>query len=390
LALGLVVAFFLTTGAAQESRQPYFRLRDHAGGYEGPGREIADPEDVDEVRIGFFGPDDLSSFPGGSFWAGARLAFEEANAQGGYRGKPFRLISYWSNDPWTAGAGALARAVYREGLWAILGGIDGPTTHLAEQLAAKSRIPVVSPGNTDKTSHLANVPWLFSVLPSDPTMAHAMVRLIIEHWGDRRPTLASATDHDSQMLAVEIRKALQERKAGLRYHLQFKRKTADFPQIAEAIVDSGAATVIVIGSADDSAHLVQQLRRAGYAGRIVLGPSAGQVSFRSLADEAREGIVFPLLWEPDESDADFIRLFNSRFGFEPDYAAAHAYDAARLIVHAIRQAGLNRARIGDALRELSPWNGVTGEVRWDRTGANQRTCALGQWTGGRIRRIDLP
>ena len=57
------------------------------------------------------------------------------------------------------------------------------------------------------------------------------------------------------------------------------------------------------------------------------------------------------------------------------------YDAVQLLVAAVRQAGLNRARIGDALRDLSPWDGVAGTVRWDTLGGNTRPAHLGTVAG---------
>jgi ABC-type branched-subunit amino acid transport system substrate-binding protein len=40
------------------------------------------------------------------------------------------------------------------------------------------------------------------------------------------------------------------------------------------------------------------------------------------------------------------------------------------LIAAIRQAGLNRTHIRDAVRELSPYSGVTGQITWDPTGHN--------------------
>lgn len=112
----------------------------------------------------------------------------------------------------------------------------------------------------------------------------------------------------------------------------------------------------------------------------------GQTCFRGEAGSAGEGSTFPLLFDPGESDcaAEFAQRFETRFGHQPDYAAAHAYDATCLVVAAIRQAGLNRARIRDALATLSPWQGVTGTVHWDPTGQNDRPILLGTIAGGRV------
>ena len=61
----------------------------------------------------------------------------------------------------------------------------------------------------------------------------------------------------------------------------------------------------------------------------------------------------------------------------PDYAAAHTFDSVNLLIAAIRHGGLNRAKIGDALRSASPSAGVTGPITWDSLGSNTRPVALG-------------
>jgi branched-chain amino acid transport system substrate-binding protein len=117
------------------------------------------------------------------------------------------------------------------------------------------------------------------------------------------------------------------------------------------------------------------------------GPAMGRRLFVERAGPAAEGVVFPLLWYPSSAgrrSTEFAMRFRERFGVEPDYTAAHTYDAMTLLVAAIHQAGLNRVRIRDTLRLLSPWSGVTGLVTWDPTGHNHRPIQLGTIRNGRI------
>jgi ABC-type branched-subunit amino acid transport system substrate-binding protein len=60
------------------------------------------------------------------------------------------------------------------------------------------------------------------------------------------------------------------------------------------------------------------------------------------------------------------------------------YDATRLLIEAIRAAGLCRARIRDAIRDLAPWHGVTGVVQWDQAGGNTRRPQLATIANGRV------
>jgi hypothetical protein len=143
----LLLALSLVTWAEYEqprkhhSRKVFFEARKHQTNYVGPGREERSPANIKEVLIGYFGPR--------------------------YKGLPFRLVAGWSDNPWSSGVSKVVRMAYMDRVWAVIGGIDGPSTHLAEQVAAKARLTLLSPASTDKTVNLANVPWMFSCLPGD-------------------------------------------------------------------------------------------------------------------------------------------------------------------------------------------------------------------------------
>jgi branched-chain amino acid transport system substrate-binding protein len=102
------------------------------------------------------------------------------------------------------------------------------------------------------------------------------------------------------------------------------------------------------------------------------------------AGAAAEGSLFPLLCDLEKLDGRFSEAFASRSGREPDCTTAQTYDAVRMLIEAIRKAGLNRALIRDALQELSPWSGISGPLEWDSLGQNRRAVRLGTITNGTI------
>jgi branched-chain amino acid transport system substrate-binding protein len=386
---GLVLILTIPSpGLAQEDKsdQPYFDARQQQMEYVGPGREEPEPTDLREVAIGYFGPSDPAHPEGGDIWRAVSLAIEEANAEGGYRGLPFRVLPAWSGNPWGTGVSELVRLAYYDKVWAIIGGIDGPSTHLAEQVVAKARLALISPISTDKTVNLAGVPWMFSVSPGDHLTAPVIGEALL---AGREPfVILAATDHDSHMFLVELRKFLATKDAGPIFEYEFKSGTRDFSELAERVVGSGADAVVLVGGASDSARLLATLRDKGFAGRVLGGPWMARRTFLASAGTAAEGVFLPLLDDPATGFQGFAAKFQSHFEVFPDFAAAQAYDATRLLIAAIRKAGLNRARICDAVRELSPWDGVSGTIVWDPVGENVRKIRLGRIQRGRV--LPLP
>jgi ABC-type branched-subunit amino acid transport system substrate-binding protein len=344
--------------------------------YAGPGREAPDPAGLAEVRIGYFGPSDPKHPEGGDLWVAAQLAIEEANRQGGYHGRPFRLMAGWSDNPWTAGASHVTRMVFVDKVWAVVGGIDGPSTHLAEQVATKALVPIVSPASTDRSANSAFVPWMFSCLPGDDRLAPLVSDQIVRDKVQESFAVVSADDHDSRVFHAQLTGAFRQRKIAPRREFVYALAPGDPIPIVDRLKEADPKAVVLLAGPAASARLVVALRQAGYQGKIFGGPWMGRRLFAEHAGRAADGVFFPLLYAPSEGRNELLAGFSGRVHREPDYAAAATYDAVSLVVAAVREAGLNRARIGDALRALSPWKGVSGTIRWDALGGNARPVAL--------------
>ena len=242
------------------------------------------------------------------------------------------------------------------------------------------------PASTDKSINLAGVPWIFSCLPGDHLLAPVLADAMVAEGKSPRIVLLSSTSHDAHLFAVELLAALRERKMGLTHHYDFTPKKTDLDELAERATKAGADTIVVVADAQTSAELVVALRKTGFEGTVCCGPAAARRRFAEVAETATEGIILPMPSDPlaSEEARKFARLFRERCGHDPDYAAAQTYDAVSMLVAAIQKAGPNRVEIADALRELSPYEGVAGTIRWDRVGANTRPARLGVYRNGQL------
>jgi hypothetical protein len=93
------------------------------------------------------------------------------------------------------------------------------------------------------------------------------------------------------------------------------------------------------------------------------------------AGDAAEGFeaVFP--YDPTRNDPkwlDFNARYAARFQEKPEQFASLAYDAMNALLGSICKAGLNRARIHDALADIAEYDGVTGHMTFD---PNQKNVA---------------
>jgi branched-chain amino acid transport system substrate-binding protein len=205
---------------------PYYENYTHPNIYTGAGRDIPDPTNLTEVRIGFLGPiaKQADQVIGLRMLHGAQLAIDEANGRGGYGGKPFRLMVRDDYTNWQYGAeggeerptdsaiwGApldeAVKMIYGEKDWAIFGSISSESTHMMLRLALKAEFPIVNSASTDPTVPETYVPWYFTDVQDDRVQAYTLARRIFTDLELKRAALLRVNNRYGRMAAEKFRNA---------------------------------------------------------------------------------------------------------------------------------------------------------------------------------------
>jgi ABC-type branched-subunit amino acid transport system substrate-binding protein len=164
--------------------------------------------------------------------------------------------------------------------------------------------------------------------------------------------------------------------------VEFDATSADLRAVASHVLDGRPRAVLVLAPAGLSADATVALRRAGFSGTILGGARVARSAFRAAAGDEAEGVLAPVSIEPGPAWGTFAATYERRWGAVADEAAGHAYEAVKIVTAAIRRAGLNRARIRDAV--------AAGSGRERSNGARpDPTIRLARWTGGRLVPVDL-
>jgi hypothetical protein len=132
--------------------------------YAGPHRADLPPGPVSVV---LFGPH------AAEVAASPEVQAELAFAKG--KGRAWKLLPVASDQNWGAASTQLVHALMDEHALAIVA-LDRNSSHLAEQLALKTFVPVVAL-SSDKSLTSNNIPWIFRLQP-DTTPATALRMLV--------------------------------------------------------------------------------------------------------------------------------------------------------------------------------------------------------------------
>ncbi len=385
---------------------PYDLNYTHPNIYSGAGRDLPEPKDLPEVRIGFFGPIEHNpdSVFGLRMLHGAQLAVDEANARGGYGGKPFRLMLHNDYDNWQAKAAygddrptdpaiwgsasnEAVKMVYDDQDWAIFGSISSESTHIALRVALRAEIPIVNSASTDPTIPETYIPWYFTDLQDDRVQCLTLARRVFTELGLKRVAILRVNNRYGRFGVIKLRDAARRLGHPIVIEQKYLPGDIDFSHQLKVIQDSRTDAIVLWADENEAALILKQMQTLGMKQRVfgayrTLGPE-----LLAQAGPAADGFeaVFP--YDPTRTDprwVDFNQRFEERFQEKPEQFASLAYDAMNALLDSICRAGLNRARIHDALADIEQYDGVTGHMVFDPNQKNVSPMYLGTVRNGTV------
>jgi ABC-type branched-subunit amino acid transport system substrate-binding protein len=371
---------------------PYYEFYQKQVEYNGAARDVptVKPQDVDEVRIGFLGPiEDHPDAPLGRMMLdGALLAVEEANARGGYGGKPFRLMVHNDQALWGASSNEIVKMAYDEKVWAMLGSLGGDSTHIALRASLKMEVPIVNSATTDPTIPETIIPWYLTTIQDDRMQSYTLARRIYTDLGLTRVALLRVNDRYGRFGVLKFRQAAQRLGHPVAIEQKYLPGTTDFRRSLGIIADSEAQAIVIWGDQAPTAAILRQMRELGMKQRVFGSFRTIGETMLSAAGAAAEGMeaVFP--FDPTRDDpiwTDFRSRFAKRFDRQPEVFASLAFDTTNILLDAICRAGLNRGKIRDALAGLEGYKGVTGAMVFDPNSKNTVPLYLATAHDGGIR-----
>jgi branched-chain amino acid transport system substrate-binding protein len=394
---------------------PYYEYYQDLVEYNGAARDIPDPDlnTLDDIRIGFLAPlyDHPEEVLGNRMLNGAQMAIDEANAAGGYCGKPYRIVTHNDYDNWqmsnfaTAGVakdsaiwGAASddavRMIYDDKVWAMFGSISSESTHIALRLTLKAETPLVNSASSDPTIPETIIPWHFTVLQDDRVQGYTLARHIYDELGLKRVAILRVNDRYGRFGVPKFRDASRRLGHPVVIEQKFRPGDTDFRRQLQVIEDSRAGAIVLWTDIGPTAMILRQMQELGMKQRVFGSHRTIGEELVKLAGPAAEGFEAVYPYDPTRSDPrwlEFNARYEARFHEKPDHFASLAYDQMQILLDAISRAGLNRGRIRDALTGIENYKGVTGDMVFDPNCKNIAPLFLGHVHNGTIeyRRITM-
>ena len=368
---------------------PYYENYTKTPEYNGPAAEVptVPASEVSEVAVGFLGPiEDNKDMPLGlAMLHGAQLAVDEANARGGYGGKPFRLKVHNDAATWGASSNEIVKMIYDEKVWAMLGSVSGDSTHIALRVSLRAELPIVNCAATDPTIPETIIPWLMTTIQDDRVQSYTLARRIFTDLGLKRVALLRVNERYGRFGVLKFRDAA--RRLGHPVVIEQKYDPLDhtFTRQLRVINDSRVDGIVIWGDSGAAAEILTEMRQMGMK-QPVFGSArvVGDALLRNHAADA-EGLEVVYPFDPNRDDPAWLafqKRFDAAYLAKVDAFSALGFDTMNILLDAICRAGLNRGGIRNALYGLQSYKGVAGEMVFDPNAKNVAPLYLGKLHDG--------
>jgi branched-chain amino acid transport system substrate-binding protein len=306
---------------------------------------------------------------------GLQLALEEINGAGGIKGNELQLLVRDSQTTPSVGEAEITSLLGEEKVLAVIGGVSSSVTRAMAPIAEQSKRVLLSPASSSPLiSDLGH--YIYRNFPSDVLEGARMAAFAYDNLGIKRNmvVMAMQNDYGRGLKKVFVDNYTDMGGKILKMYV-YPENQLDFSEMVAEIKAFQAPTanaVYIAGYYNDLAEILLELERQQVD---VIKLSVGAFNSAALmqkAGTAAEGVIFPKLeFDPDATDEpihSFSQAYQAKFGKKPDIYAAHAYDALKILAHAIEKEGPYPEKIQLTLLNLRDYPGVSGLTSFDEKG----------------------
>ena len=310
----------------------------------------------------------LSTF-GVSSIQGAKLAMEEINATGGTLGEPIHLIVEDNGSKAGETATITRKFISQDKVVAILGDLTSSATMEGAPIAQAGKIPLLTPSATNVAiTKIGN--YIFRSCFIDPFTGKIMAKFALDRLKAKKAIVMTDVKQDYSVgLTDAIRQYFTQNGARISDSLSYSSGDTDFRTQLTGVRVARPDVVFLPGYYTEAALILLQARQLGITCPFVGGEGWDSPSLVQIAGKAAEGNYYTDHFsaaDPDPKVQQFVQTYRAKYGALPDALAALWYDGARLLTHAMQQAGsTDAAKIRDALAATRDFDGVTGRISID-------------------------
>lgn len=314
----------------------------------------------------------------------AEMLKADINGAGGLEvgGKKYMLeFIYEDNEAKAESAVTTAlKLIEKDEILAMIGPNSSKQAVPAGQVADDNRTVMVTPWSTNPDT-TKDRPWVYRAAFLDPFQGPVAVNYAVKTFGAKTAAVLYDLSNDYSKGLAEIFKNEFEKKMGAGTVLAFEShgtKDQDFSAQLTTIIATKPDFIFVPDNYNQVALIVPQARKLGYKGDFMGSDSWGSAELMTLCGDDCKGLSFSTHYAAAGAKGatkEFIDRFNAKYGAIPDDVAALTWDATRVVLMGIQNAGKltgklkkDRKAVREGMSKITSFDGITGSMKFDSEG----------------------
>jgi branched-chain amino acid transport system substrate-binding protein len=301
---------------------------------------------------------------------GAELAVKIVNEEGGIDGKEIKtVIKDDKSDPKEATTVASSFGADKSVL-GVVGHFNSSATLAAAPNYNKNQLVTVAPASSSPNVTDAGE-YIYRVITSDAFQAQYVNDWSADEGFKTAAVIYDQTDFGTGLKDVYTGRAKENGMDIVNNESYVAGQTKDFSTILTKIKQNNPDVIFIGGLANDAATITKQAKNIGIKSVFIGVDSLYSETLISLGGDNVEGLLLPGFYDPNsdrEATQTFIKTYKETYGENPGAYAAYAFDAASVLIEAIKEGATTREAVKEKLDGLKNIEGVTGTLTFDENG----------------------
>lgn len=349
------------------------------------GGEKPKPKPIDEkpqiIKIGVIGP---FTGEGATYGDAMKRGFDLA-----FQSEPnFQLI--YEDDKLDAkeGVTAINKLISSDKVQVVLGSAASSVTLAMAPIAERNKVILFSSISTTDDLQKAGE-YIFRNVPRNQVQGITAAEYLFNTLKKNKVVIFKKNDEYATNLSISFKKRFEELGGKILLDDAYQPDTRDFKSIIAKIKKLKPEAMYIPGNYQETGLFLKQAYEARLHTIFIGGDGSYSPELINIAGNAAEGSCYTIM---AVSQNDYYKSFKEKFvakyNKEPDIYDAYAYEAADIIIQAIKNTSYDATKIKDYLLSHE-FESLTGTLKFDQDGEVARKYGIVKVQNGKFTEVPL-
>lgn len=319
----------------------------------------------DVIKLGWIGPlTGPTATDGTHSRDAAMLAVEQYNKAGGIDGKQIELIAEDDQGKPEEALKGVQKLINNDKVVAVVGGAySGPTKTIAAKMQ-ELKVPMVIAYAVHPDATKGG-DYVNRVIYTGPVQGKAMADYAVNDLQKKNIAVLYVDIDYGKSIYTSFKEEASKLGANVVIERPFKMGDKDFSSVLTAVKAANPDALYVVGYYNEAAAIVKQAKEAGVDAQLLGVDGFDSPKFLELGKSNTEGSTFTTsFYATDEREIvkSFVEAWQAKHNEVPDMLSSQSYDAATVIMEALKKAGADTEKLKEAINATKDLEGTSGKI----------------------------